>query len=202
MRGVFSVGLPVAALLGIGVASFAQVALNAPAFSPSLRAESVLGDWREAGTDALYAKSEYYFQLGYGYLHSDTATLLLGDEELSDADVFAAQMERSVALIRESLAYSPGQASAWTSLSWASMLSGDPARAAEALRASWELAPHNLGEAGERLALVALLQGSPDFGWQLEAADEESHARDLEVLAAHDPVYLEVLEGGLGSVFD
>ena len=126
---VFSVALPVAALLGLAVSSFAQVALNAPAFSPDVREESVLGDWRLAQGETHYVVSDYLYQLGYGFLQADTASLLLGNDALPELEVFDRQMQRSIDLLEDSLTYSPGRAGAWTSIAWASLLRDDVDRA-------------------------------------------------------------------------
>lgn len=193
MRRLVSVGLPVAALLGLGVAAFAQVALNAPAFSPSLRTDSVLGDWRVAGADALHDKSDYYFQLGFGFLQADTATLILGEDDLPSLEDFDVQMARSQELLTLSLAFSPGRVDTWTSLAWAGVLRDDLDAAERALRVSWDLAPFNVSEASERVALVSALDDFHVPGWRDDATAERALANDWRVLEAYDRQYIQAL---------
>lgn len=185
------VALPVGVLMAVGVLSFLQVARTAPAFSPGLRAESVLGDWRLAQGDTHYNVGDYYFQLGYGYLHADTAALLLGSETMPDAEAFDAQMQRSIGLLSRSLTHAPGRASAWTSLAWASIFDDDLEAAEQALRTSWQLAPHNVAEAPDRTALVALMdEFRTPAAWRDAFVDAASE-RDLQVLERHDRSYLD-----------
>jgi len=199
---VFSVALPVAALLGLAVSSFAQVALNAPAFSPDLREDSVLGDWRLAQGETHFNKSDYYFQLGYGYLQADTASLLMGNEALPELDLFDAQMQRSQELFNESLSHAPGRAAAWTSLAWASILRDDIPKAEDALRVSWQIAPFNVAEAAERVALISILDDFHRSGWRSDAAAATFISQDWAVLDAHDAAYLSGLPDGLDLLIE
>jgi hypothetical protein len=195
-KRLFSVALPVAGLLGLAIASAAQVVMNAPAFSPSLRADSVLGDWRVAGADALYNKSDYYFQLGFGYLQADTASLILGEDDLPTLEAFDAQMARSQELLRQSLASSPGRVDTWTSLAWAALLRDDAEAAESALRQSWQLAPFNEAEASERVALVSALDDFFGTDWH-DVGSETGVGQDWAVLEAHDRQYLDALPDDL-----
>ncbi|WP_262878408.1 hypothetical protein [Roseicyclus sediminis] len=180
-------------MLGIGVASFAQVAANAPAFSPSLREESVLGDWRVVQAAALFDKSRYFFQLGFGFLQADTATLIMGEDQLPSLEEFDAQMQRSQTLLNQSLAYAPGRVDSWTSLAWASLLRDDTDAAERALRVSWSLAPFNASEATERTALVAALDDFHEAGWSADDFATHANDNDLLVLNRFAPGYLDGL---------
>jgi hypothetical protein len=199
---LFSVALPVAALLGLAVVSFAQVAGNAPAFSPSLREESVLGDWRLAQGETHYLVSDYLYQLGYGYLQADTASLLLGDDALPELEAFDRQMQRAIELLEESLTYAPGRAGAWTSVAWASLLRDDVENAERALLTSWQLAPFNFSEAADRVALVSFMEEfyGPVAGVGQSA--ETAAARDLDALERYDRGYLDALPDDLDFLFE
>jgi hypothetical protein len=201
IKRIFTVALPVVALLGVAVTSAAQVALNAPSFSPSLRTDSVLGDWRVAGADALYNKSDYYFQLGFGFLQADTANLILGEDDLPTLEAFDLQMARSQDLLRLSLASSPGRVDTWTSMAWASLLRDDPAAAVDALRLSWQLAPFNKAEASERVALVSALEDFHGTGW-IATEFQSAIDRDWAVLDAFDRQYLEALPEDLQLILE
>lgn len=179
--------------LALGVASALMIAANAPAFSTALRSEGVLGDWRVPESDALYDRSAYDFQLGFGYLRSDAAFLLLGEEELPDPEVLEAHAERAEALFLRSIAGAPGHADAWTSLAWAHALQGDVAAAERALRVSWELAPYNMSEASERLSLVDTLDAMIGPDWRADDATAELIDGDLRVLETYDRTYLRFL---------
>jgi hypothetical protein len=199
---LISVAVPVAALLGLAVVSFAQVARNAPAFSPDLREESVLGDWRLAQGETHYVVSDYLYQLGYGYLQADTASLLLGNESLPELEVFDRQMQRSIDLLEDSLSYSPGRAGAWTSIAWASLLRDDVDRAEQALMTSWQLAPFNFAEAADRVGLVSFME---EFYGPVANVGEFAEAavtRDLQTLEEYDQGYLNALPDYLELLFD
>lgn len=202
LKQVFFVGLPVAGLLAIGTVSFMQVARNAPAFSPNLREDSVLGDWRLAQGETHYSVSDYYYQLGYGYLQADTASLLLGDEALPEIEVFDRQMERSIDLLQESLRYTPGRAGAWTSVAWASLLREDVDGAQRALMTSWQLAPYNFAEAADRVALVSFMEEFYGPITDLAAHALDANSRDFSTLEEHDRSYLQSLPEDLEFLFE
>jgi len=199
---VFSVALPVAALLGLAVSSFAQVALNAPAFSPDVREESVLGGWRLAQGETHYVVSDYLYQLGYGYLQADTASLLLGNDALPELEVFDRQMQRSIHLLEDSLTYSPGRAGAWTSIAWAALLRDDVDRAEQALMTSWQLAPFNFAEAADRVGLVSFMEDFYGPVASISEFAEAAAARDVQTLEAYDQGYLNALPGDLELLFE
>jgi hypothetical protein len=195
-KGV-SVLLPALALLALGGLSFRQIANNAPAFSVDLRIESVFGDWRLPQSEALYDWSEYRFQLGYGYLQGDTAALLSGDDALPELAALEANAERAEELFRTSLTGAPGRASAWTSLGWAHLLQGRPDAAEAALRISWELAPFNVAEAPERLAIAEALDALSGEGWRSSDATALAIEADRATLETYDPRFYELLFGDI-----
>ncbi len=199
---LLSVALPVAALLGLAVVSFAQIAGNAPAFSTNLREESVLGDWRLAQGETHYVVSDYLYQLGYGYLQADTASLLLGDDALPELEVFDRQMQRAIELLEDSLTYAPGRAGAWTSIAWASLLRDDVESAERALLTSWQLAPFNFSEAADRVALVSFMEEFHGPVADLGEVAEEAAVRDLEVVERYDRGYLDALPDDLEFLFE
>jgi hypothetical protein len=181
-----------AALALGGVAAF-QVAANAPAFTTALRTQSVLGDWRVPASDALYDRSAYDFHLGYGYLRSDAAFLLLGEEALPDPAVLEENAARAEALFTRSIDAAPGRVDAWTSLAWAHLLQGEVEAAEAALRVSWELAPFNMSEASERLSLVDALDATSVPGWRSDVTAEDRIDGDLRVLETYDRTYFRLL---------
>jgi hypothetical protein len=117
---------PTAVLLTLAIASFLQIARNAPAFSEELRTESVLGDWRLPVAEALYDQGEYNLQIGYGYLRATRlVTVLYTEAELPSDQPFDAWLDRSVPLFEASIAATPGNVNAWTGLAEAKALLGD-----------------------------------------------------------------------------
>jgi hypothetical protein len=201
-RDAFTVALPAGTLFGLATISFFQVANHSPAFSPSLREASVLGDWRLAQGETHYLLGDYYFQLGYGYLQADTASLLLGSDDLLETDAFDRQMQRAIELLRASLEYAPGRAGTWTSLAWASVMRDDQSAAGNALRTSWQLAPYNYAEAADRLAIIAFVQefaGTPIATEEILAVSTE---RDVQVLEMHNPGYLAAFPEDLDYLFE
>jgi hypothetical protein len=201
-KGLFSVALPVAALLGLSVASAVSVVTTAPAFTLDLREESVLGDWRLAQGETHYVVSDYLYQLGYGYLQADTASLLLGDDALPELEVFDRQMKRSIDLLEESLTYAPGRAGAWTSIAWASLLREDVDLAQRALQTSWQLAPYNFAEAADRVALVSFMEEFYAPITDLGDGALAANAQDFSVLDAYDRSYIQALPEDLEFLFE
>lgn len=180
-----SVLVPAAALLALGTVSFMQIARNAPAFSPSLRSESVWGDWRVPLSRALYDQGEYHLQLGYGYLRGDALDLLAGETSLPSLEIFEARVELARELFELSVASAPGQVDAWTGLAWANVILGDRDEAWQMLFASWQLAPLSLAESTGRLGVVSILLDNETTAWPDELARRFA-ADDLRMLMTFD----------------
>jgi len=184
-------------LLGfLGTAAFAivSVARNSPAFSVSLRVESVLGDWRVPVSSALYDKGKYHFQIGYGYLRGDDLALMVGEEaELPDFETYITRMQAATGNFEVSLLSLPGQADTWTALAWTRFLTEDLAGSEYALRVSWDLAPHNSSEAIERIGLVLALDEVLGASWRTDSAASSAVRNDLRALKEYDPDYFEAI---------
>ena len=182
-------------LLGfLGIAAFAifLVARSSPAFSVSLRVESVLGDWRVPGSSARYDNGKYRFLIGYGYLRGDDLALMVGEEaELPDFETYIARMEAATGNFEISLLSLPGQADTWTALAWTTFLAEDLAGSEHALRVSWDLAPHNSSEAIERIGLVLALDEVVGTSWRNDTNASSAVLKDLQTLKRHDPDYFE-----------
>ncbi len=180
-----SVLVPLAVLLALGTLSFMQIARNSPAFSPSLRSESVWGDWRVPLSRALFDQSEYHVQLGYGYLRGDALDFLAGETKLSSLEIFEARLVRARELFEMSVASAPGQVDAWTGLAWANVILGDREAAWRMLIASWKLAPNSPTESVERLGVVSILLDDETIAWP-EELTRRFIADDLRMLQRLD----------------
>lgn len=180
--------------LGLALVAIGSVARNSPAFSVSLRQESVLGDWRVPVSGALYDRGAYNFQVGYGYLRGDDLALMVGDEaELPDFETYLARMEAAVRNFEASLLSGPGNADAWTALAWARFLTEDLPGSENALRTSWVLAPHNSSEAIERIGLVLALDEVLGVSWRADTTASSAVLNDLDTLRTYDAGYFEGL---------
>ncbi|MEM1146092.1 MAG: hypothetical protein AAGI88_26270 [Pseudomonadota bacterium] len=178
--------------LGTAVFAIVSVARNSPAFSVSLRVDSVLGDWRVPVSSALYDKGKYHFQIGYGYLRGDDLALMVGEEaELPDFETYIARMQAATGNFEISLLSLPGQADTWTALAWTRFLTEDLAGSEHALRVSWDLATHNSSEAIERIGLVLALDEVLSASWRDDAVASEAVLNDLRTLKKYDPAYLD-----------
>lgn len=178
------------ALLAIAIAASLRVLDNAPSFNSSLRMESVFGDWRVPIRSSIYDKSEYRYQIGYGYLQGDAAALLFGDGALPEPEEQQANIAIALRVLDASLDDAPGRLGAWTALAWARLLSGDPEGAKHALAVSWGMAPFNIAEAAERLSLAEAL-GSRG-GWLQNPEVAISVSNDLKTLKKFDERYLDL----------
>lgn len=192
--------LPVAALLLVGVLAMGQIARNAPAFTAELRTDSVLGDWRLPGGDILYNRGDFYFELGYGFLRSDLATALVG-EEMSPEEVFDARIRRATDLFERSIEAAPGNVDAWTNLAWSHLIAGDARASEEALRTSWRLAPLDRSEAPERLAIAQVLDEEVGLGWREDEAADAHLQNDVRLLLLFDRRALDPLVPEDGMLF-
>jgi len=126
--------------------------------------------WRWELGPALYDRSEYLFQLGYGYLSTDSVASAATENrgEFASNETALERGERAVSLLTESLKLSPGNAHAWATLTNAQMLTDDLEGANQSLKRSWELAPHNASLSLQRLGIVEVMlqltQDAKDFG--------------------------------------
>lgn len=170
--------------------------LNTPAFTEEERVEGVQGSWLLQTSSALYDRSEYLFQLGYGYLNADARELgNLGDEvDLASPEIALERSTKAIELLEESLKFSPANAHAWEALARAQLAGGDGMAAMEALRTSWTLAPYNGTLSINRLELVAsllelkedaILFELSDTLPDLTADDARRIERDYETASAH-----------------
>ena len=155
MVGRLMLGL-CAAALGLAAYNMVSVVSTTPAFAEAERIEGVSGTWRLRTSSAQYDRSEYLFQLGYGYLNGDLRDISRGVEitELGSADQAMERATRAIALFEDSIELSPGNAHAWAALAKAHMAAGDMNTALEATRTSWALAPHNGTLSVVRLGII------------------------------------------------
>ena len=90
--------------LGIAVAGLAATNVvytlsDSPAFVEAARVDGVYGDWRLKTGPALYDRSEYLFQLGYGYITADGSFTAVTENigELADVDTGVGVFENILA---------------------------------------------------------------------------------------------------------
>jgi tetratricopeptide (TPR) repeat protein len=184
--------LPVFGLCAIGGMSIGNVIINAPAFTPQLRTQSVFGDWRVVAPASLYHKSDYYFDLAYGYLRGDIADFLVDDTSFSSDDIYQARLERAAELLNLSLSSSPSRAKTWSALAATYALLGQSDDAIDALRSSWRLAPNSLSEAPERLFVVGLLNDQIGTTWQ-QNTERQAIISDIRIVRRYNPRLLDTL---------
>lgn len=187
--------LPAAGLGLIAALAFDKITDDAPAFNSDLRHQTVFGDWRLDAGSAHFDQSAYAFHVGYGYLRGDVAALIMGEDEVPTPDAFEIGLERACALFRRSVTLAPGHVDAWTGLAWCNFLLGLDDESVVALKASWTLAPFNVGEAGERLELVAGLDAVYGRDLSEDAEVAPALARDERVLRAYDAGFFELWPG-------
>jgi len=181
--------LPVLGLFAVGGIAVGKVLDNAPAFTQELRTQSVFGDWRVVAPSSLYHKSDYYFDLAYGYLRGDIADFLVEDTSFSSDDIYQARLERAAELLELSLLSAPSRAKTWSALAATNALLGQPENAISALRASWRLAPNNLSEAPERLFVVSLLNDQLGPAWQ-QSEERLAIITDIRIVRRYRPQLL------------
>jgi hypothetical protein len=156
---------------------------GAPALDAEARRAGVYGDWRVPDTAALYSAPDYLFQLAFAYLQADAVASAAteGPDQVADNATATTRAEIARDLLEESLALAPADAHAWAALAWAEAMLGHDARARTALDASWQLAPSNLPLAGQRVALVQVLEvldpGAVPSNWSADGL-----ARDVEAI--------------------
>ena len=155
---------------------------DSPAFVEAARVDGVFGDWRLQTGPALYDRSEYLFQIGYGFLSTDSVVSSATEErdELATNETAVERGTQAISLLRESLKLSPGNAHAWATLTDAQLLTDDFEGALSSLQRSWELAPHSAGLSIQRLGIVELMlqlgQDARDFGMEDLAPPEFTEA--------------------------
>jgi tetratricopeptide (TPR) repeat protein len=157
---------------------------DSPAFVEAARVDGVFGDWRLQTGPALYDRSEYLFQLGYGYLSTDSVASAATENvgEVATNEVAMERAQQAISLLTESLKLSPGNAHAWATLTDAQLLTDDFEGAMQSLQTSWELAPYNASLSIQRLGIVEVMlqlgQDARDFGLA-ELAPPEFSENDL-----------------------
>ena len=180
-------------MTGLAAVNVVKALSDSPAFVEAARVDGVLGEWRLNTGTALYDRSEYLFQLGYGYINADGVFSTAGEDigQVAGASLGIERGERAVNLISESLRLSPGNAHAWATLAEANMITNDFEAAFAALRQSWELAPYNASLSVRRLTIAetalelreeAVIFGVEDLAPpELTEADLLALAGDFEV---------------------
>ncbi|AZQ66769.1 hypothetical protein EF888_06210 [Silicimonas algicola] len=186
--------LPQLALLSAGVTSAYFVVSSMPAFDSDARVEGLFGDWRVPVVEAVYNRSDYLFQVGFGLLQGDLVASSATEErdELASVDTAIARARRAREALAESAALAPGNAYTWAYLAWADAMQADDAAALSDLNVSWALAPASAQLAPVRLNLYELLLDLgtlPDDRGEVE----EKVKRDLAVMRRFEPRHLDVI---------
>lgn len=150
-----------ALLIAMAVWGFSLAGANAPALNSAKREIGVNGTWRPASSIAAYDLAEYYYQTGYGYAFSNSATEMTPP---ASSEAARARFEVALGYFEKSLRLAPANGYAWSGLAWASALTGDRAQSARALEKSVDLAPFSRGLAVERAFLARLLTDGDDAG--------------------------------------
>lgn len=184
------------ALLAIGGGAFGLLIGMLPSIDREARVPGVFGDWRVPIASALYNRSDYLFQVGFGLLQGDLVASAATEErdELASIETALDRARRAQTAFEGSLSLAPGNAYTWTYWGWAAALQGDLGKAQSALMTSWALSPWNAHLSPSRLSLFELLL-------DLEAvtlADTEFAPyveRDLRVLGMHNRRFFDVLAG-------
>lgn len=191
------------AIFAVGAVSAVTVISNAPAFNADLRRGNVFDQSILQLSSDMYDESRYLMQQAVSFLRADALPYEDATEDQIAAPVEVV-VDRGVdaeALMRESLALSPGSAPGWAVMARASLYAGDVEEALSALRASWELAPYNVSLAQERLDLAFSLFASelpelaqdlePEEASLLQDSDRDAILRDFETLQRYHraPVY-------------
>ena len=186
--------MPVILVCGLVLSGWAirSVMTHSPAFSAENRVTGVFGQWHTRDNPALYDRPAYLFQQGYGFLNADVIATSAGETsaQIADVETGLTRSRRAVELLTESIALDPANAHAWAALAWARSSASTLADARKAMIASWELAPHNLQLAVDRLEFALMLTGPLRDLMQspFSASERAGIARDLEVLQTHRPI--------------
>ncbi len=174
-------------MAGLAVVNVIKTLSDSPAFVEAARVDGVLGEWRLQTGSALYDRSEYLFQLGFGYVNADGTFSTAGEDigQVAGGSLGLERGETAKDLLEESLRLSPGNAHAWATLAEANMIASDFEAAFAALRRSWELAPYNASLSIRRLSLaetaLELREEAVIFGVE-ELAPPEFTESDLKSL--------------------
>ena len=191
------------AVVGLAATNVVYTLSDSPAFVAAARVDGVFGDWRLKTGPALYDRSEYLFQLGYGYVTADGAFTAVTENigEVADVDTGIERGAEAVELISESLKLSPGNAHAWGELALAQLSILEYEDALHSLRTSWEMAPFNAALALRRLQFAEVIAGhafdAEEFDFaelappEFSEADLENLKRDLTVAQTHRPRQLD-----------
>ncbi len=183
--------------VGLAAVNIVQTLADSPAFVESARVDGVFGDWRLKTGPALYDRSEYLFQLGYGYLSADSkfSAATEGRGEIAGGETGIERAKLASELITQSLELSPGNAHAWAVLAGAQLTTQDYDEALGSLRRSWELAPNNSALAVRRLEVFEVVQSLREdaeaFGLaelappEFEDADNASIDNDILLAQTH-----------------
>jgi len=192
--------LPGLLLLAMGGGSAFLILTAMPSFDRNARVDGLFEDWRVPISSALYNRSDYLFQVGFGLLQGDLVASSVTEErdELASLETALDRAARGRRALEASAALAPGNAYTWTFIGWAAALEGDPEGALAAMETSWELAPWSFQLAPVRLNLFELLV-SLDVPEEPLPSHLEAAGRDLETLRRYDLEYYEVLreEGGI-----
>jgi len=194
--------LPGLFLLAMGGGSAFFILSAMPSFDRNARVDGLFGDWRVPIASALYNRSDYLYQVGFGLLQGDLVASSVTEErdELASLETALNRAARGRRALEASAALAPGNAYTWTFIGWAAALEGDLEGALAAMETSWELAPWSFQLAPVRLSLFELLV-SLDVPEDPLPSHLEAAGRDLEMLRRYDPRHYERLreEGGLAT---
>jgi len=194
--------LPGLFLLAMGGGSAFLILFAMPSFDRNARVDGLFGDWRVPIASALYNRSDYLYQVGFGLLQGDLVASSVTEErdELASLETALNRAARGRRALEASAALAPGNAYTWTFIGWAAALEGDLEGALAAMETSWELAPWSFQLAPVRLSLFELLV-SLDVPEDPLPSHLEAAGRDLEMLRRYDPRHYERLreEGGLAT---
>ena len=186
--------IPLLMLLAAGVLSATWVVSAMPAFDRNARVEGLFGDWRVPVVGAVYNRSDYLFQIGFGLLQGDLVASPATEErnELASIDTAIDRARRAHDALSASAELAPGNAYTWAFLSWADVMTGDDAAALANLTVSWDLAPSNVQLAPVRLNLYELLLDLGTLPEDTAAIDEKVKA-DIVAMKRFDPRHLDVM---------
>lgn len=184
---------PPLAILAIGLFSFSSVVRNLPVFDSSSRVESIFGDWRIPRKAGLYDRSEYLFQVGFGFLQGDVVASAVTEDrtELASIEIALQRAKAARAALDESTRLAPGNAYTWGFLGWAYAMEGNVEGAVSALEVSWSLAPYSAQLAPSRLNLLEALIDIDEEIFSLPNV-RAGAINDLGILKKFDKRYLEI----------
>jgi hypothetical protein len=152
-----------ALLLILILATAMTLALRgAPAIDRTARLPGAAGDWRVADGPSMYLRPDYLYRLGLGYLEAAGVGSAAPQSETPPADLMRERAETARDLLSESLRLAPADARTWTALASANARLDLDEDARAALFSSWDLAPHTLLLAVERVALAEVIPPPPD----------------------------------------